>query len=136
MIVFQCFLFMWYAGMTAVYDSRSSRGFSGSHFTLNCRGWSLRLMSRKILPLTLNTSVDSPKGKDSFTDFFSRQYLRMISGSNLERFIFIDYNPDTNMRLSLVFFLLALSTFSKAQSAAKIHFDGILVDTHNDFLSK
>jgi len=60
----------------------------------------------------------------------------MISGSNLERFIFIDYNPDTNMRLSLVFFLLALSTFSKAQSAAKIHFDGILVDTHNDFLSK
>src|SRR5450631_3603582 len=40
------------------------------------------------------------------------------------------------MRYSLIFFLLLTAIFSRAQSYQKIHFDAILVDTHNDFLSK
>src|SRR6478736_2634331 len=60
----------------------------------------------------------------------------MLSRSTGERFIFIEYNPVTNMRLSLIFFLFAMSTTLKAQTAGKIHFDAVLVDTHNDFLSK
>lgn len=40
------------------------------------------------------------------------------------------------MRYFLIFFLLIISTFSRAQSYEKIHFKYILVDTHNDFLSK
>ncbi len=40
------------------------------------------------------------------------------------------------MRYSLIYLFLLIQTFSKAQSDEKIHFDGILVDTHNDFLSK
>jgi membrane dipeptidase len=40
------------------------------------------------------------------------------------------------MRYSLIFFFLLLQGISKAQSYQKIHFDAILVDTHNDFLSK
>src|SRR5450432_2589935 len=40
------------------------------------------------------------------------------------------------MRYSLIFFFLLLLGISKAQSYQKIHFDAILVDTHNDFLSK
>jgi membrane dipeptidase len=40
------------------------------------------------------------------------------------------------MRYSLICFLLLISFFSIAQSNQKIHFSAILVDTHNDFLSK
>jgi membrane dipeptidase len=40
------------------------------------------------------------------------------------------------MRYSLIYLLLLIQTISKAQSYEKIHFDGILVDTHNDILSK
>jgi len=40
------------------------------------------------------------------------------------------------MRYSLIFFLLLLTGFAWGQDAHKIHFDAILVDTHNDFLSK
>jgi membrane dipeptidase len=40
------------------------------------------------------------------------------------------------MRYFLFFFLLLISTLSLAQSYEKIHFKYILVDTHNDFLSK
>ena len=40
------------------------------------------------------------------------------------------------MRYSLIYLFLLIQTFSKAQSYEKIHFDGILVDTHNDILSK
>ncbi len=40
------------------------------------------------------------------------------------------------MRYSLICLLLLIQTISKAQSYEKIHFDGILVDTHNDILSK
>jgi membrane dipeptidase len=40
-----------------------------------------------------------------------------------------------NMRYFLIYLIL-LSEFSLAQSAEKIHADAILVDTHNDFLSK
>jgi membrane dipeptidase len=40
------------------------------------------------------------------------------------------------MRYSLIFFLLLLNGISQAQSYKKIHFDAILTDTHNDFLSK
>ena len=40
------------------------------------------------------------------------------------------------MRYSLIYLLLLMQTISKAQSYEKIHFDGILVDTHNDILSK
>jgi len=40
------------------------------------------------------------------------------------------------MRYSLIFFLLLTAIFSRAQSYQKIHFNAILVDTHNDFLSK
>ncbi len=40
------------------------------------------------------------------------------------------------MRYFLIFFLLLTQVFSKAQSFEKIHFKYILVDTHNDFLSK
>ena len=40
------------------------------------------------------------------------------------------------MRYFLIFFLLILNDISHAQSAEKIHFNAILVDTHNDFLSK
>jgi membrane dipeptidase len=42
-----------------------------------------------------------------------------------------------NMRYSLIFFLLIIQGYTLAQSSAeKIHFSSILVDTHNDFLSK
>src|SRR5664279_2950448 len=40
------------------------------------------------------------------------------------------------MRYSLIFILLLIASFSRAQGYQKIHFDAILVDTHNDFLSK
>jgi membrane dipeptidase len=40
------------------------------------------------------------------------------------------------MRYSLIFILLLIASFSRAQDYQKIHFDAILVDTHNDFLSK
>jgi len=40
------------------------------------------------------------------------------------------------MRKSLIFFLLLSTGFAGAQNAQKIHFDAILVDTHNDILSK
>jgi len=40
------------------------------------------------------------------------------------------------MRYSLIFFLLIIHSYSRAQTAEKIHFNSILVDTHNDFLSK
>ncbi len=40
------------------------------------------------------------------------------------------------MRYFLFFFLLLTQAFSRAQSYEKIHFKYILVDTHNDFLSK
>jgi len=40
------------------------------------------------------------------------------------------------MRYSLIFLLLLITGISKAQSGKKIHFNAILVDTHNDFLSK
>src|SRR5450432_4518342 len=40
------------------------------------------------------------------------------------------------MRYSLIIFFLFLLRISQAQSYQKIHFDAILVDTHNDFLSK
>jgi membrane dipeptidase len=40
------------------------------------------------------------------------------------------------MRYSIVFLFLLLAGFSNAQSAKKIHYNAILVDTHNDFLSK
>jgi membrane dipeptidase len=40
------------------------------------------------------------------------------------------------MRYLLIFFFLLLTGISKAQPYRKIHFDAIVVDTHNDFLSK
>lgn len=40
------------------------------------------------------------------------------------------------MRYFLIFFLLLTQTFAMAQAYEKIHFKYILVDTHNDFLSK
>jgi len=40
------------------------------------------------------------------------------------------------MRNSLFFFMLLIAEFSVGQSYEKIHFNSILVDTHNDFLSK
>jgi membrane dipeptidase len=40
------------------------------------------------------------------------------------------------MRYYLIFILLMVQSFSRAQSYEKIHFKYILVDTHNDFLSK
>ncbi len=40
------------------------------------------------------------------------------------------------MRNSLFFFMLLIAEFSAGQSYEKIHFNSILVDTHNDFLSK
>ena len=40
------------------------------------------------------------------------------------------------MRYSLIFLFLLMAGISKAQSAKKIHNNAILVDTHNDFLSK
>jgi membrane dipeptidase len=40
------------------------------------------------------------------------------------------------MRYFLIFFLMIISSYSRAQSYEKIHFKYILVDTHNDFLSK
>jgi membrane dipeptidase len=40
------------------------------------------------------------------------------------------------MRYSLIYFLLMIYNISQAQSYKRIHFDAILVDTHNDFLSK
>jgi membrane dipeptidase len=40
------------------------------------------------------------------------------------------------MRNSLIFLFLFLAGVSKAQSGNKIHFNSIVVDTHNDFLSK
>jgi membrane dipeptidase len=40
------------------------------------------------------------------------------------------------MRYSLIYFLLLIYNISQAQSYKRIHFDAILVDTHNDFLSK
>jgi membrane dipeptidase len=40
------------------------------------------------------------------------------------------------MRYSLIYLLLLIQTISRAQSYEKIHFKGILVDTHNDILSK
>ena len=40
------------------------------------------------------------------------------------------------MRYSLIYFLLLIYNISLAQSYEKIHFGAILVDTHNDFLSK
>ena len=40
------------------------------------------------------------------------------------------------MRYSLIFLCLLMTGISQAQSAKKIHFNAILVDTHNDFLSK
>lgn len=41
-----------------------------------------------------------------------------------------------NMRYFLILFCLILSEISPAQQYKKIHFNGILVDTHNDFLTK
>src|SRR5579863_5106337 len=79
---------MWYPGNTELYSSLSCSAFSGSHFTLNCSGTFSRPMSRKTFPRTLNTNVDSPKGKDSVVDFFSRQYFRMVSRSIDECFTF------------------------------------------------
>jgi membrane dipeptidase len=40
------------------------------------------------------------------------------------------------MRYSIIIFLLLTQTISRAQSYEKIHTNGILVDTHNDILSK
>jgi membrane dipeptidase len=40
------------------------------------------------------------------------------------------------MRYSLIYLLLLVQTISKAQSYEKIHMNGILIDTHNDILSK
>jgi membrane dipeptidase len=40
------------------------------------------------------------------------------------------------MRYSLIYLLLLIQSICHAQSYEKIHFDAILVDTHNDFLSK
>jgi membrane dipeptidase len=40
------------------------------------------------------------------------------------------------MRYSLIFFILLIGKISAAQSYKKIHFQSILADTHNDFLSK
>ncbi|HEV3223105.1 MAG TPA: dipeptidase [Puia sp.] len=40
------------------------------------------------------------------------------------------------MRYYLIYFLLLIQIVSRAQSYKKIHFDAILIDTHNDFLSK
>src|ERR1700759_2608182 len=41
-----------------------------------------------------------------------------------------------NMRYLFIFLCLLMAGVSKAQSAKKIHYNAILVDTHNDFLSK
>jgi membrane dipeptidase len=41
-----------------------------------------------------------------------------------------------NMRYSLILFFMLLNVRTRAQAYEKIHFDAILVDTHNDFLSK
>jgi membrane dipeptidase len=41
-----------------------------------------------------------------------------------------------NMRYYLIYFLLLIQNITQAQSYEKIHFNDILVDTHNDFLSK
>jgi membrane dipeptidase len=40
------------------------------------------------------------------------------------------------MRYSLIIFLLLVQGITRAQSYEKIHFNAILADTHNDFLSK
>ncbi len=40
------------------------------------------------------------------------------------------------MRYSLIFLFLLIAGISQAQSGKKIHYQAILVDTHNDFLSK
>jgi len=40
------------------------------------------------------------------------------------------------MRYSLIFLFLVIAGISQAQTGKKIHYDAILVDTHNDFLSK
>jgi membrane dipeptidase len=40
------------------------------------------------------------------------------------------------MRYFLIYFLLLVQVISRAQSFEKIHFNAILIDTHNDFLSK
>jgi len=40
------------------------------------------------------------------------------------------------MRYSLILFFMLLNVRTRAQAYEKIHFDAILVDTHNDFLSK
>jgi membrane dipeptidase len=40
------------------------------------------------------------------------------------------------MRYLLIYLLLFIHTFSSAQSFEKIHMNGVLVDTHNDILSK
>src|SRR5450432_26931 len=89
MMVFQCFLFMWNAGITELYTSLNSSAFSGSHFTLNWRGRLSRPINKNILPATLNTSVVSPKGNDSVVDFFSRQYFRIDSRSILLKVLYL-----------------------------------------------
>ncbi len=40
------------------------------------------------------------------------------------------------MRYLLIYLLLFIPSISNAQSYEKIHMDGVLVDTHNDILSK
>ena len=78
MTVFQCFLFMCHPGCTQRYSSRNSMALSGSHFTLNCKGWLLRPAIRNIFPLTLYTSVSGPNGNVSSAPF-DKQYSRRVS---------------------------------------------------------
>src|SRR5882724_9340381 len=58
--VFQCFLFMWYPGLTCSYRSRRSSAKSGSHFKFTVGGTWSRAASANILPPTLNTRTSGP----------------------------------------------------------------------------
>ena len=65
------------------YFSRNSMAKSGLHFALNCNGIESKDINKNILPQTLKTSTEGPKGKLSVTCVFAKQYSRINSVFNI-----------------------------------------------------
>ena len=72
-IAFQCLLSIWKQGVTKVYCSLNSIVINGSHFTLKLKATAVKLVSKNILPSTLNTKVSLSNGNVSSMHFFDKQ---------------------------------------------------------------
>ena len=71
---FQQRLFMWYAGLTARYCSRSAVAMSGLHLSAMCVSGQPSHKRANMRPSTRRQSMSSPKGMSSVVFGSERQY--------------------------------------------------------------